>query len=659
MDRFYRVSRYIRALWQIVAEKTTVAWVGLQVWLSFALSAASERLGGLVPDVIRSAWQVLRRKVWVQKRTEQAEKRLRKQMDGPSSAGNDTPASDRLDTAAAQAAQQAPLTVAAPPSPEGDEESFELDEHMLPQVETVPDPFDNDTPVGQQIGSSARSDVEDTIDDTYEFADSTVTETVTTTSREHDDAGMIQDAEIVPPPYRSDIKTEDLTVRGMWEGNPNTAEQIQEATRFPLVDNQIRKTVKHLTTSKPTITGPEEQADVLREWFQVEMEIGSNHKRGLNRFVEDLADQMLRYGSAALIKQRTRSKLLDSYKDPRTGGQRAPVWGYALPDMATMQVFIDRHGRPRKWRQAPEYYTGHHDVKEYQARDVFMTRLPMRQSAMYFWTPSLVMPVIYAIEVLRDLHDTIESHTKNIIDIPSYARVGDKNYIDGQATPSMIDRVAKSIRQASRGEMLIIPWYVEVEKIESEDYTEELLEVADFWERVVRRGVGGSKLDDGEPDTANRSTSDTLDEMGMRVAQALVPEIQRAFRWMAVDKLAEHGFTAEDFVSDGMAGLEFEQINLAQQMAREGHVAFLFQSDILKHSEARQELDIDPDPERKDTYFSDIQAKIKNTESAKNETESQVRPNGNPKPKRKQDQTDGRDLLPDDHPASSSQQRTQ
>ena len=451
------------------------------------------------------------------------------------------------------------------------------------------------------------------------------------------DASGMSD-EIVPPPYRSEIKHTDLQVRGFWETNPNAQDTVQEASRFPLVDRQITKTVEHLTTSGVKITGPPEQAAVIRKWFEVDLEYSTGYQKGLNRYVEDLAGQMLRYGSGVVFKQRSRSKLMDPFEDPLTGANRSPVHGYAIPDMATVEAFIDKYGRPRKWRQKRPLWSGRSDAKEYKDRDVFVARLPTRNSAMYFWTPSLVMPVLYAVEVLKDLHETIESHTKNIVDIPSYAKVGSDKYIDGKVTPSMLQKVAQTIRKTARGLMLIMPWYVDLEKHESDEYIEELISSADFWEKIVRRGVGGNQFDDGDGGTSNRRTADVLQESDMRLAQAMVPEIQRSLRWLFIDKLLENDFTMDEITShDEMVGVTFEDIDLSSQMAREGHTVFKWQNDGMTHGEYRTELGYDVDEDRADMYYSDIKAEV---EGEITEAESRSRPNGNPKPKRKQDMMD-------------------
>jgi hypothetical protein len=638
------IFKSLSALWSGVTDALGGAYLSFLIYtqaLIDACRAGARAAWRSVYTSVRSWYYWGRRKHTLHRRTQTARKRLAKQMGKTDAANASESANEAVEKAASEGARLAPMSASQPATPSGDEPPMEVDNQLLPDATTVEKGhfygnMDSSINSRGSVWNEFNSEVKNR-------EERGMADELSVTKREFHDAEMLDAGDVVPPPYRSDVKKEDLVVRGAWETNPNASDEVQEATRFPLVDNQIRKMIRHLVTSNPSITGPEDQAEIIREWFEVEMEIGSNHERGLNRFIDETADQMLRYGSAAIIKQRTRSQLMDSYPDPVTGGQRAPVWGYALPDMSSLQVFIDKKGRPRKWRQHPHYYNGTVSVKEYRARDVFMARLPVRQSSMYFWTPSLAMPVIYAIEVLKDLHGTIESHTKNIVDIPSYVQVGDKDYIDGKATSSMLEQVAKSIRGASRGMMLVLPWYVNVEKLESEDYTEELVDVAHFWERIVRRGVGGSKLDDGEPDSANRSTSDTIDEMGMRAAQALVPELQRAFRWLAIDKLFEKGYTPEDLKShDEMVRLEFEDINLDQQMAREGHVAFLWQNDLLRHSEARKRLDEDPDTEREDIYYSDIQKKIKTAQSQMNENASRVQ------------QGDAADHLPDGHPGKAT-----
>lgn len=458
-------------------------------------------------------------------------------------------------------------------------------------------------------------------------------------------AEIMTDAQVVPPPRRSEVKHEDLQVRGAWEECPAAREEVQRANRVPIVDNQITKTVEHLTTSNISISGPERQADVIRKWFEVEMEYSSGYKIGLNRFVEDVAGQMLRYGVSPIFKVRTRSSKKDPYQDPLTGGQRAPVWGYRVPDVSTLQVFIDQNGRPRKWRQVPELWRSTAKEKTYRSRDTHVARLPQRNSSLYFWTPPLVLTVLYAVEVLRNLHDTIESHTANIVDIPSYAQVGDKDFMDGKVTSSMLNQIAKTIRTAKRGHMLILPFHTEIQKHESDSFVEELKQAEEMWKSTIREGVGGSKLDQGRPETSNRNTADSFDQKDMRLAQSLVPELKRAFRWLCIDKLMEEldDFRLEDVRGhDDLVSLEFEEIDLAKQMTREGHIVFIFQNDGMTHGEYRKALGRDPDPEIKDKYWSDIQKekKIEIKKAQKQRSEGRARATGDMYP----DHVDGPDL---------------
>lgn len=449
-------------------------------------------------------------------------------------------------------------------------------------------------------------------------------------------------------PRRSEIQKVDTQVGGFWETNPNTAEEVQLAIRTPIVYNQIREIIHHLITSRPSIQGPPELVEPIRRWFEIEIEHQTGFERGLDRFVADLAVQMLHYGSAALVKQRTSSDALDPVKDPLRGRTVAPVWSYAIPDMSTLEVFIDDFGRARKWRQSPNLFPTDR-VKTYGGRDVHVVKLPSQNSSLYFWTPSYVMPALYAITVLRELHGIMDGHTRAIIDLPHYVQVGHEAYQDGVVTASMVNKTKTTIDGAPRGTTPVVPWYVKFNAIEQNPYIGELIKAANFWETEVRRGVGGSMLQDGVGDSATRNTSDALVEKEMRVAQALVPEIQRAFRWLILDKLFElvPNFDPTKLKSwEEMPALVFEEIDMSQQIRRETHYVSLWNADGLKHGEFRKAIGRDVDTERQDLYFSDIKAELAaeqaeadndaamELEKQKAKIKSQTTPGGSPRPKR-------------------------
>lgn len=453
---------------------------------------------------------------------------------------------------------------------------------------------------------------------------------------------------VVAPPRRSRVEHPDKQVYGTWETNPNTHERIQEASQFPIVDRSITKTIEHLTTSNIRLQGKPEYTEIIRRWLEVDLEYSSNYRKSLSRQIGKMADQMLRFGSTAVFKQRSRSGQMDTYKDPMTGGNRLPLHSFAIPDMSTVETFIDRRGRPRKWRQFPHLKSNPAKMPTYLDRDVIIGRLPQRATPMYFWTPALAVPVLYAIEVLNDLHDTIEAHSQAIVDVPRYVQVGDKDFLDGVVKPKMLDQMSNTLYMTEQGKTLVVPWYVNAEKMESTSYTEDLIRTAGFWDQVVRHGVGGTALDSGEGEGSNRATADVLDEKDMRLAQALVPEIQLIFRGLFIDKLLEAGVKMEDIKSHrDMVSLEFEDIDLSAQQARESHAVFIFQNDGITHGEFRARIGEDPDPDKADMYYSDIQEEVELTKiNAKNkqkeETASRVRPGGKPKPKRKNDSVQDR-----------------
>jgi hypothetical protein len=423
---------------------------------------------------------------------------------------------------------------------------------------------------------------------------------------------------IVKPPRGSEVQKVDTTVRGYWESNPNASELVQKAVQMSLVAAQIRTIIEHLISASPVIQGPKEIVDRVRKWFEIEMEFQTEFERGLDRFITDLAQQLLYYGTGALVRQRTLSEEVKPYRHPIAGTLTAPVWGYAIPDMATMEVFLDDYGRPRRWRQNPSLYAGRDvEEKEYPAKDVFLVRMPTQNRSMYFWTPSFVTPSLYSLNVLRGVHEILERHTEALVDIPYYISVGDKDFITGQVTQNMITDTQVAVQTTPRGATMILPWYAKINRVEAENYLDGILKSADYWTLDVRRGIGGSTLTDGQGDSSTRNTSDALTERDMKSAAALVPEIQRAFRWLVWEKVIEWGASGEikwkleDVKSaKDMPCLIFEEIDMAEQIRRETHALALWMGGAIKHKEIRERIGEDPDGTHDDLYFFDVQAEI-------------------------------------------------
>lgn len=423
----------------------------------------------------------------------------------------------------------------------------------------------------------------------------------------------LADIELITPPRRSEIAKTDTMIGGYWEENPNTSEEVQEAARQPIVDAQKRTIIEHLIQAKPTIQGPPDLVERARRWFEVELPLQSQFTRGLDQYINQSAVQLLNYGSAIVFKQRSLSRKLQPYTDPVTGSKRAPVWGFGIPDAATIECFLDDFGRPRKWRQNPTLRRDGR-AKEYPARDVHVLKLPTKNNSLYFWTPTFMISALYAINVLRELQKEIESHAKAVVDIRYYAKVGNKDWINGEVTPTMIRDTKRTIDGTPRGGTPVFPWTIDLEKLDVDEYLERLISAAEYWKNEVRLGIGGSQLTEGKGNSSNRNTAESLTDRDMRSAASLVPTLQRGFRWLMWSKLFEWSEAGEidfdwrDVTSyEDIPHLVFSEIDLAEQIRRETHALNLYQGDAINHGELREKIQMDVDTERADTYWSEIQ----------------------------------------------------
>jgi hypothetical protein len=663
----------IKTLLNLLVQESSSLWQGLSLWVSSAVMQWAVRPfnAWVVPFFRRWVSAPIRKGVWSpiknawfwalnQLYRRRDERRAKEKLDslvqndastGPTPQGTGKTAQQSTDSALSAAARGSAVGILPP-----GEVKQEPTDQLSPEIESV-GPVERPAAAPEEVGLLEDADAREVAGSSSQtgsgkppkkraenahsrvykrfsdFEDSD-RETTSTSTLETRFTERMEDAQLLPIPYRGDVKKMDIKgIRGWWTSNPNAEEEIQEAVRQPIVDNHIRTLVEHLTTSNPKIQGDNDDngADVVRKWIRTDVELTSGHDRGLHDLVEKVAKQMLRYGSAVVIKQRTRAEVGGKYKNTITGREDYPVSNFIVPDMDSLEVFIDEKGRARKWRQSPDQYPDG-KTKTYPNRDVYMCSLPVRESAMYFWTPSIVMPSLYAINALSDLHGIIDAHTDDIVDIPAIAKVGSKNYNNAKVTGKMIEDTEMLISGTPRGDVMVVPHYVDVETIETKDYLESLVAASEFWDKIVRRGTGGTSLQDGIGDSGTRNTSDNLTDREMRGAEALVPSIQRLFRWLTVDKLMENGIDPTEYPDHkARPGLYFEDIDMSKQTRRESHHIYLFLHDAITHGELRTRLGEDKDPDRADKYYSDIAEEVQSTA----ESSSRERPGGSGRPKNK------------------------
>ncbi|RME26215.1 MAG: hypothetical protein D6800_06760 [Candidatus Zixiibacteriota bacterium] len=429
--------------------------------------------------------------------------------------------------------------------------------------------------------------------------------------------------------------TSDGMYTGYWHRCPFQLSDLETAMQLPLVRKQINTILEHLLTSRPSIQGPPNLTELIRRWVEVDQELISLGTRNLVHFISRLTTQLLTEGTVVLVKQRYRGRKAKTYTDPVTGRNKFPLWSYLLPSIHTVEVLLSKNAVPLKWRMRPELVQNNTKPPVWSADDVLVLRLPTHLNPQSFWGIPYIYPAVYAANILRDLQEALDIHTRSLVSFRFMCLVGSKDYRDGEVTQKTLRRVRDDLEQSAPGTTLVLPWFVTPSRVEVENYIDDLRKAAEYWELEIRRAIGGSMLQDGIGDSATRNTSDALIEMEMRTAQAIVPILQHAFRWLVYDKLWELGVDPSSITSlKDIPGLYFEEIDMTEQIRRETHATLLWQSDGLTHGEYRRAIGQSEDVKRQDKYWSELRQDDGSAAAAA--VSSQAAPNGQARPKRPQ-----------------------
>jgi hypothetical protein len=328
-------------------------------------------------------------------------------------------------------------------------------------------------------------------------------------------------------------------------------------------------------------------------------------------FLIDLSDQLFKFANVFFVKARAD---LTEYFPTRLNAVTGtdPIVGYYLIPTEQARILRDKHNKPKSYLQRtnPLTYAPTDRDPQWPAEKVIHLSFD-KKPGRAFGTPFL-SNALDDVVALRQMEEDIQNLVHREL-FPLYKyRIGTA---DQPAEPEEIDQAAAEIENLRAEGGLILPYRHDVEVIGSNGSALDASAYLDHFKERVAIGLGvaphhlGMSLGGG-----NRAVTERLDT----ALYDKIKHYQKQFAEMVRvnifnELLFEGGFDPlvnpyESSVSD-RCYFKFNEIDVDTQVKKETHIIQKYVNSLITLTEARTQLNIDPEVELDDLYNS-IQGKV-------------------------------------------------
>ena len=334
-------------------------------------------------------------------------------------------------------------------------------------------------------------------------------------------------------------------------------------------------------------------------------------KRPFLDFLVDLSDQLFKFANVFIVKARADlSNYFPTSLEPVNAAQ--PVVGYYLIPTEQTRILRDKFNKPKQYMQETNPLTyAPSDTDPVWSADRVIHLFFERKPGRAFGTPFL-SNVLDDVVALRQIEEDIQNLVhRELFPLYKYT-IGTA---DQPAEPEEIDQAAFEIENLRAEGGLILPFRHSVDVIGANGASLDASSYINHFKERVAIGLGvaphhlGMSMDGG-----NRSVSERLDT----ALYDKIKQFQKQFAEMVRvhilnELLFEGGFDPivnpyESSISD-RCFFKFNEIDVDTQVKKETHIIQKYVNSLITLTEARTQLNIDPEVELDELYNS-IQGKV-------------------------------------------------
>lgn len=325
-------------------------------------------------------------------------------------------------------------------------------------------------------------------------------------------------------------------------------------------------------------------------------------RRPFNNFMADVADQLVKYGNAFVVK--ARGDLSPYY--PRklyTADDQNPILGYYMIPTQQVEILRDKHNHPRWYRQRTDAGSvfslstspDGDSAPKWNARNVIHFYLD-KEPGKAFGNP-FVTAVLDDIKSLRTMEeDALNLYHQELFPLYKYRIGTDEHPADDEEMRKAISEIEDLRTEGA----LIMPHRHDVEVIGGEGKAMDPVPMMEKMKERIAAGLGMFPHHLGMTGaSANRSMTDRLDTIFYDKIKSIQREFAEIVRHeMFNELLLEGGFQPFEHPSatteSDRCVFKFNEIDIDTKIKKQTHTLQLYAGGAITSEEARLDLDRDP-----------------------------------------------------------------
>lgn len=340
-----------------------------------------------------------------------------------------------------------------------------------------------------------------------------------------------------------------------------------------------------------SFTGKNPQSiDYIRQRFAM---MAETTQIPTDRLFMEYSEDVVKYSNSIIAKGRMTdpAQLPQGFTIQGLGGAQ-PVIGYFPLNVTTMKVARDKNGTIKSWQQQ---VSGGSPIK-FKPADIIFTYFK-RQKGNAFGTPFL-LPVLDDIRTLRQAEDNVVRMLYRNIYPFYHIKIGSEEF---PADDPEIDDAKTEVEGMSVEGGLVTSERWNINAI-SADKVVDARPYLDYYEARVFSGLGVPATMFGRGATANKSTSDNMDNEFIDRVKAFQKIIEADVNeFMIKELLMEGGFDPVLNVVD-MVYFKFNEIDVDMQIKLENQAIYKYEHVAITEDEMRQLIGLDPITDRSKMY---------------------------------------------------------
>lgn len=303
-----------------------------------------------------------------------------------------------------------------------------------------------------------------------------------------------------------------------------------------------------------------------------------------NQFLIDIAEDIVKYGNAMIVKSRNSDQNAFPQGVSVTGlGGGDAIAGYYCANPSTMTCMRDEYGAITKWQQETDA-----GKQEFNPEDVVHFYYKRKKGNAY--GTSFLVPVLDDVRALRQAEENVLKMMYRNIYPFHHVRVGTE---EEPGTETEVEKMAATIDNMEIDGGIVTTERVEIKAIASNQVIDAEPYLRYMEERVFS-GMGIPEIMFGRGDTANRSTGDNMtSEMADRI-RAIHRVIESFFNEFIIKELLMEGGYDPILNPDQKVELKFNDNDIDVLIKKEVHAIYKYEHNAITEDEMRLEIGKDP-----------------------------------------------------------------